>query len=138
MRQQLVSITYVLCPNHYVIVLEIIGASSEIRLVTLIMIKQRAKDMRLRKYVQYVYIYNAICKHELHMFILRRCTFCTILVLLRMNTIVRFTKVCAYCEIIAGNSIQQGCPDLWLRRQIWLLGPKFLYTFCIELFLVPI
>ena len=31
-----------------------------------------------------------------------------------------------------------GLSRTWLRSQIWLLGPKFLYTFCIELFLVPI
>ena len=35
-------------------------------------------------------------------------------------------------------SLHQGGPDLWFRNQIWFLGPKFLYTFCIELFLVPI
>ena len=36
------------------------------------------------------------------------------------------------------TSTVPGLSRTWLRSQIWLLGPKFLYTFCIELFLVSI
>ena len=41
-------------------------------------------------------------------------------------------------EIPEERHLEQVCPDLWFWNQIWFLGLKFLYTFCIELFLVPI
>ena len=47
---------------------------------------------------------------------------------------------CTTCSLYVHCTLQctAGLSRLWLRSQIWLLGPKFLYKFCIELFLVPL